>query len=231
VLAGCGEKKPVSARLPAPPPAASSGASPVSSTQAAKPAPPPISLPADAVPLSTETGLASWYGPPYHNRQSSSGEIYDMNAMTAAHRTLPMNTVVRVTNLRTGDSALVRITDRGPFVDGRVIDLSLAAAKAIDVWRPGTAPVQLDVMQTPAPLDSGGRWCVQIGAFHERAPAEELRERLARRYLTARVLDFPSPIGDWWVRVRVLNDERARAEEVMRDTQTDEGSIFLVRLD
>ena len=199
--------------------------------QAAKPASPAITLPADAVPLFTETGTASWYGPPYHNRPSSSGEIYDMNAMTAAHRTLPMNTVVRVTNLRTGDSALVRITDRGPFVDGRVIDLSLAAAKAIDVWRPGTAPVQLDVMQTPAPLDSGGRWCVQIGAFHERAPAEELRERLARRYLTARVLDFPSPIGDWWVRVRVLNDERARAEEIVRDTHTDEGSIFLVRLD
>jgi len=86
-------------------------------------------------------------------------------------------------------------------------------------------------MQTPAPLDVGGRWCVQIGAFHQRAPAEELRDRLSRRYLTARVLDFPSPIGDWWVRVRVLGDDRSRAEEVVRDTQTDEGSIFLVRMD
>jgi rare lipoprotein A len=151
--------------------------------------------------------------------------------MTAAHRTLPLNSVVRVTNLRSGDSTLVRITDRGPFVEGRVIDLSLAAAKAIDVWRPGTAPVQLDVLQTPASLESGGRWCVQIGAFHQQSAAEELRQRLARRYLTAKVLDFPSPVGDWWVRVRVLNDERARAEQVTRDTHTDEGSIFLVRLD
>jgi len=175
--------------------------------------------------------MASWYGPPYHNRQSSNGEIYDMNAMTAAHRTLPLNSVVRATNLRSGASTLVRITDRGPFVEGRVIDLSLAAAKAIDVWTPGTAPVQLDVMQTPVPLDGGGRWCVQIGAFHEPRAAEELRERLTRRYRTAKVLDFPSPAGDWWVRVRVLNDERARAEEVTRDTHPDEGSVFLVRLD
>ena len=227
LLAGCGEKKPTSARMPAPPPPITTAPP----TRAEKSPPPAITVPPDAVPLFTETGTASWYGPPYHNRQSSNGEIYDMNAMTAAHRTLPMNTLVRVTNLRTGASTLVRINDRGPFIDGRVIDLSFAAAKAIDVWRPGTAPVQLDVLQTPAPLDSGGRWCVQIGAFHQRGPAEELRERLARRYLTARVLDFPSPIGDWWVRVRVLGDERTRAEEVVRDTQTDEGSIFLVRLD
>lgn len=175
--------------------------------------------------------MASWYGPPYHNRQSSNGEIYDMNAMTAAHRTLPLNAVVRVTNLQTGSSTLVRITDRGPFVDGRVIDLSLAAAKAIDVWRPGTAPVKLEVLETPAALVSGGRWCVQIGAFQQQHTAQELRERLSRRYLTAKVLDFPSPAGDWWVRVRVLNDDRVRAEEVTRDTHPDEGSVFLVRLD
>lgn len=154
-----------------------------------------------------------------------------MNAMTAAHRTLPLNSVVRVTNLRTGASALVRITDRGPFVEGRVIDLSLAAARAVDVWRPGTATVQLEVMDTPVPLGSGGRWCVQIGAFRERQTADDLRNRIARRFQTAKVLDFSSPVGDWWVRVRVLNDERARAEEITRDTHPDEGSAFLVRLD
>ena len=216
------------ARMPAPPPPITTVPAPARSEQAS---PPAITLPPRAVPLFTETGTASWYGPPYHNRQSSNGEIYDMNAMTAAHRTLPLNSVVRVTNLRTGASTLVRITDRGPFVEGRVIDLSLAAAKAIDVWRPGTAAVQLEVMDTPAPLESGGRWCVQIGAFHERRTAEDLRERLSRRFQTAKVLDFSSPIGDWWVRVRVLNDERARAEEITRDTRTDEGAIFLVRLD
>jgi rare lipoprotein A len=216
--------------MPAPPPAITT-APPTGPTQIGKTAPPAISVPSDAIPLFTETGMASWYGPPYHNRQSSNGEIYDMNAMTAAHRTLPLNSVVRVTNLRTGAATLVRITDRGPFVDGRVIDLSLAAAKAIDVWRPGTAPVKLEVLDTPAPLDSGGRWCVQIGGFEEQRTADELREHLARRYLTAKVLDFPSPAGDWWVRVRVLNDERARAEEITRDTHPDEGSAFLVRLD
>jgi len=154
-----------------------------------------------------------------------------MNAMTAAHRTLPLNSVVRVTNLRSGASTLVRITDRGPFVEGRVIDLSLAAAKAIDVWRPGTAAVMLEVMDTPAPLASGGRWCVQIGAFREQQAADDLREHLSRRYETARVLDFSSPVGDWWVRVRVLNDDRLRAEEITRETHPDEGTAFLVRLD
>jgi rare lipoprotein A len=154
-----------------------------------------------------------------------------MNAMTAAHRTLPLNSLVRVTNLQTGTSAVVRITDRGPFIEGRIIDLSLAAAKALDIWRPGTAPVKVEALETPAPIDVGGRWCVQIGGFQERRAAEELRDRLTRRYQTAKVLDFNSPAGDWWVRVRVLNDERSRAEEVTRDTHTDEGSIFLVRLD
>jgi len=226
--AGCGEKKPASARLPSPPPAIGGAAPPA---QAAKAPPPGIVLPPDAVPLLTETGTASWYGPPYHNRQSSNGETYDMNAMTAAHRTLPLNSLVRVTNLRTGAATVVRITDRGPFVEGRVIDLSLAAAKAIDVWRPGTAPVQLDVMQTPAPINTGGRWCVQIGGFQEKSTADDLRERLSRRYLTAKVIDFPSPAGDWWVRVRVLGDDRLRAEEITRDTLPEEGAAFLVRLD
>jgi rare lipoprotein A len=215
--------------MPAPPPPIA--APPPSQTRSEKTPASIITAPTDTAPLFTETGTASWYGPPYHNRQSSNGEVYDMNAMTAAHRTLPLNSVVRVTNLHTGSSAVVRITDRGPFVEGRVIDLSLAAAKVLDVWRPGTALVKLEVLETPAPLDNGGRWCVQIGGFQEQRAAEELREHLARRYQTAKVLDFPSPAGEWWVRVRVLNDERARAEEVTRDTHTDEGSIFLVRLD
>jgi rare lipoprotein A len=154
-----------------------------------------------------------------------------MNAMTAAHRTLPLNSIVRVTNLSSGSSAEVRITDRGPFVEGRIIDLSLAAAKAIDVWRPGTAPVEVELLESPAPVDTGGRWCVQIGGFKDEQAAEEMRDHLSRRYHTAKVLGFASPAGDWWVRVRVLNDERPRAEEVVRDTRTDEASVFLVRLD
>ena len=105
-------------------------------------------LPADAKPLATETGLASWYGPPYHNRRGSNGEVYNMHAMTAAHRTYPLGSIVRVTNVKTGAHALVRITDRGPFIPGRVVDLSLAAARKLDVWKPGVAEVKVELMQS-----------------------------------------------------------------------------------
>jgi rare lipoprotein A len=178
-----------------------------------------------------ETGTASWYGPPYHNRKSSDGEIYNMNALTAAHRTLPLGSIVRVTNVSTQHSVVVRITDRGPFIPGRIVDLSLAAAKAVDVWRPGLARVKVELLQTPAPLNAGGRWAVQIGAFEDQESATELRDHLARRYHTARVHEFASPTGNWWLQVRVLQDDKQRAEEVARDTHTAEGAVFLVRLD
>jgi rare lipoprotein A len=178
-----------------------------------------------------ETGLASWYGAPYHNRRGSDGKIYDMNGMTAAHRTLPLGSIIRVTNIKTGSSALVRITDRGPFIPGRILDLSLAAAKQVDVWRAGLAKVRIEVLETPAPLDAGGRWAVQIGAFGDQDAATALVSQLSRRYHTAKALSFSSPVGDWWVRVRVLDDDRSRAEELARDTRTPEGTVFLVRLD
>ncbi len=178
-----------------------------------------------------ETGLASWYGPPYHNRRSSNGEVYNMNALTAAHLTLPLESMVRVTNIKTGHSVVVRITDRGPFVRGRILDLSLAAAKKIDVKAAGVATVRMEVLSTPAPLTHGGRWAVQIGAFEKEHAADKLADHLSRRYETAKVLCFSSPIGDWWVRVRVQHDDRRQAEEVAHDTRTAEGDVFLVRLD
>jgi len=188
-------------------------------------------IPAGAKPLDTETGIASWYGPPYHNRRGSNGEVYNMHAMTAAHRTLPLGSIVRVTNLKTEHSALVRITDRGPFVEGRILDLSQAAAKKLDVWQAGVAKVRLEVLSAPSSLESGGKWAVQIGAFEKEGPADKLANRLSHRYHTAKVLCFSSPVGDWWVRVRVLDDDRKRAEEVARDAEAPHGSIFLVRLD
>lgn len=175
--------------------------------------------------------MASWYGAPYHNRRGSNGEIYDMNAMTAAHLTLPLGSIVRITNLKTGHSAVVRITDRGPFVVGRIVDLSLAAAKALDVYLPGTARVRLEVLQAPTPLETGGRWAVQIGSFTGQQAAAELAERLQKRYLTAKVVKFGSPVGDWWVRVRVPDDDRQRASTLAHETTTAEGAVFLVRLD
>ena len=168
-----------------------------------------LDVPTNAKPIFEETGVASWYGAPYHNRRGSNGELYDMHAMTAAHLTLPLGSIVRVTNLKSGHSALVRITDRGPFVNGRIVDLSLAAAKALDVYLPGTATVRLQVLETPAPLDTGGRWAVQIGSFTGQKAAAELAEHLQKRYQTAKVVKFVSPVGDWWVRVRVLADDRA----------------------
>ena len=154
-----------------------------------------------------------------------------MNAATAAHRTLPLGSIVRVTNTKTGHSTLVRITDRGPFIEGRILDLSLAAAKKVDVWQPGLAMVKLEVLQAPASLQVGGRWAVQIGAFDDKEQASKLADHLERRYHTAKVRSFSSPTGDWWVRVRVLADDKKRAEEVARGTQTTEGAVFLVRLD
>jgi rare lipoprotein A len=190
-----------------------------------------LSVPPGTKPLSVETGNASWYGAPYHNRRSSNGEIYDMNQLTAAHRTLPLGSTVRVTNLKTGHFTVVRITDRGPFVEGRIVDLSLAAAKQADIWQAGVAKVRLEVLRTPVPFDHGGRWAVQIGSFADESAARTIANRLSRRYKTAKVLSFGSPVGDWWVRVRVLQDDRQRAEEVARDAQSSEGKIFLVRLD
>ena len=214
-----------------PPPSLPESAPPSTSTGPAASIPTPQPPQPSPLPVFVQTGLASWYGPPYHNRRASDGEIYNMHALTAAHRTLPLGSIVRVTNLKTEHSVVVRITDRGPFIPGRIIDLSLAAAKAVDVWRPGLARVRVELLKTPSPLSHGGRWAVQIGGFDDQEAATELRDHLARRYHTARVHEFASPTGNWWLQVRVLADDKARAEEVARDTHTPEGAVFLVRLD
>ena len=129
-----------------------------------------------------ETGLASWYGHPYHGRPAANGEIYDMERLTAAHRTLPFGTWVRVINLTNDKTVDVRITDRGPFVENRIIDLSHAAAEAIALIGPGVAHVRLDILSVPA-VASGENWyAVQAGAFLDRDRAERLRASLEREY-------------------------------------------------
>ena len=177
-----------------------------------------------------ETGLASWYGPPYHNHKGSNGEIYNQNALTAAHRTIPLNSMVRVTNETTKHTVIVRITDRGPFVEDRIIDLSLAAAKAVDVWQPGTAMVKVEVLSSPVPIDEGGRWCVQIGAFQSEHEARKLKDKLQERYADANVIQFTGPTGEW-VRIRPLGDDKHKAQEVAAKTHVKEGGVFLVRID
>ena len=243
LLSGCGRRQQSRVDVPPPPPTSEPAASPprpegaekhdrlpgTSEAEGADLAEP--TLPAGTKPLATETGQASWYGPPYHNRRGSNGKVYNMHAMTAAHRTLPLGSIVRVTNLKTGHSALVRITDRGPFIPGRIIDLSLAAARKLDVYSPGIAQVKVEVMQTPSPLETGGKWAVQIGSFPHEEAAAKLADHLKQRYHTAKVVKFSSPVGDWWVRVRVLNDDRERARKLAAENETPEGAVFLVRLD
>ncbi len=132
-------------------------------------------------------GIASWYGPDFHGKKTANGEMYDMNANTAAHKTLPMNTIVRVTNLNNSKSTVVRINDRGPFVDGRIIDLSFAAGKEVGIDKTGTAPVKLVVLGFDGIIAKSGSKesksvsaiAVQIGAFKNRSGADEWASRYA----------------------------------------------------
>jgi rare lipoprotein A len=243
---GCRHKSPTVAVAPPPPPIQSP-------TPPAASAPPPVA-PVSREPVATaapntvadsqadaefvsshpviysEDGVASWYGPPYDKRRGANGEIFDKDALTAAHRTLPMNSLVKVTNLSTGQSVILRITDRGPFVPNRTLDLSLASAKAIDVWRPGVARVRVEVFATPSPIDQGGRWCVQVGAFKSEKGAYKLRDQLTRKYRTANVIEFTGPTGHW-VRIRPLGDDKERAVEIAHNLEPSEGEAYLVRLD
>jgi rare lipoprotein A len=230
LLSACGGHKNASAKHVSPPPTVAPAPAPPPTTSAKAAPKPEITVSPKTKPLYVETGLASWYGPLYHNHQGSNGEVYDQNALTAAHRTIPLNSVVRVTNEATQHSVVVRITDRGPFVDNRVIDLSLAAARVVDVWQPGTAMVKVEVLSAPAPITEGGRWCVQIGAFQSEHEARKLKEKLQDRYENAKVVQFTGPTGEW-VRIRPEGDDKEKAQEVASKTHVKEGGVFLVRLD
>jgi rare lipoprotein A len=222
MASGC-HRETTRAYQPPPPPATNTaanhegGARPTESgVDSTAVAPPPAPVPNSfGKPVSTEIGLASWYGPPYAGRKGADGTVYDQNAMTAAHLTLPMGTMVRVTNLTNNQSVVVKITDRGPFVRGRIIDLSLAAAKATGVYRAGVAKVKVEAFAAPvrANADPGGRWCVQIGAFTRESDAVKLKEDLLRRYTTAKVIEFAGPTG-YWVRVSPKFPDKRNATEV-----------------
>jgi rare lipoprotein A len=178
-----------------------------------------------------EHGIASWYGVPYHGRRASNGEIYDMYKLTAAHRTLPFNTVVRVTNMTNGKHVDVRITDRGPFVEDRIIDLSLAAAREIDMVGTGTARVKVEIL-SGSPAIAAGAFSVQIGAFAERVNAERVRNQLGPKYSPIFIQDYDSPSGHLFrVRVGSVPTEGA-AQQLAAKLQTETGfQTFVVRLD
>jgi rare lipoprotein A len=183
-------------------------------------------------PIESEEGLATWYTAPYKGRKAANGQVFSDRALTLAHRTLPMGSLVTVTNIKTGQSAAMRVTDRGPFVDGRIVDLTIASAKATGVYRVGTAPVRLDVYQTPKPIDRGGRWCVQIGAFKSERKAVKLKKDLLHKYPNSTVIEFPGQ-DSYWVRIRPQGDNREQAESIARHLRPgeSEAEAFLTRLD
>jgi peptidoglycan lytic transglycosylase len=195
VFLGCGHKK----RAGSPPPRAPRPPAPVGST---------------------ETGIASWYGHPYHGRVAANGEVYDMEQMTAAHRTLPFDTWVRVENLSNHKTAEVR-----------VIDLSHAAARAIELIGPGTARVRLEIIRGPA-VTMPSLFAVQVGAYRERSNAERARERMASRYGAARLVLRPGNPNMWRLLVGSENTEEAAlalAERIRQEIG--ERNAFVVRLD
>jgi rare lipoprotein A len=207
---------PVSRRPPAP------------TVPTTKPAPP------SAPVVQGEVGIASWYGHPYHGRRTANGEVYNMYAMTAAHRTLPFGTEVKVHNLENRRDVAVRINDRGPFVEGRIIDLSFASAQAMGM--PSTALVRLEILGFGSSGATGaapGVFAVQVGAFQDRRNAELLKQAIERRFAPVLIQTFDR--GDAiFYRVRVGRESsEERATELARQlrqagfaTQT-----FVVRLD
>lgn len=202
IATGCAKRKPV-VRVPPPPPSIGT----------------------------TETGVASWYGIPYHGRHAANGEIYDMKQLTAAHRTLPFGTWVKVENLTNNKTVTVRITDRGPFVDGRIIDLSLAAARAIDMVGSGIARVRVEIVEPPPQPPSEDLFAVQVGAFQDKARADRLRAAMEKQFGAARLAPGRGDPPLWRVLVGqepTLEAAQSLADRI-RGQQTN--APFVVRLD
>lgn len=219
VAVGCTRRQPA-VNPPAPTPAPSG---PVTS----QPVPSrPGALPGEF----TEVGMASWYGAPFDGRRTSDGEVYNMREFTAAHRTLPFNAIVRVTNLDNGQHVDVRINDRGPFVANRVIDLSYSAAAAIGMIGPGTARVRLDLIGGPDP--NVGFFAVQIGAFQMEENARRLQSDLGAQYAPISIAQYDSAKGVYYrVRAGHLPSEAA-AQQLASEIEAQEHmKTFVVRID
>ncbi len=174
-----------------------------------------------------QTGIASWYGPEFHGKSTSSKEIYDMHDLTAAHSTLPLGTYVMVTNLTNGRSVAVRINDRGPFVKDRVIDLSYAAAKALDMIGPGTAQVRIEVLKNISPPASSQKFSVQVGSFVLKENALALKKELKKNFADVYIAAFETTQQIYY-RVRIKAKTRRAAEKIARDLlkRSNTGIIF-----
>lgn len=197
-----------------------------------KPVQPPVpaTLGPDETEISSELeGVASFYGDPHQGRHTASGEIFDKHALTAAHRTLPFNTRVRVLNLENHRNVVVRINDRGPFIAGRIIDLSEEAGRQIGLAGPGTARVRLQILSSPVEQDVW--YAVQVGAFSVRKNADQLRRQLDRRYDHVAVTAYDSG-EETFYRVRVgAEPSLTKASRLARELQRENLPALVVRSD
>ncbi len=182
-----------------------------------------------------EEGIASWYGEPYHGRRTANGEVYDMEQMTAAHPSLPFETWVLVRNLGNRQSAQVRITDRGPFVKGRIIDLSRGAAREIDLIRLGVTKVKLTVIEQPRSYGRGKEFTVQVSSARTRQNAEQLERQLRKGYDPVVIRSRP-PITNgntpesWRILVGRVKDIK-QAQKILLDVRPKFPNSFVVGWD
>jgi rare lipoprotein A len=181
-----------------------------------------------------ETGVASWYGQDFHGRPTANGEIYDMYGLSAAHRLMPLGTMVRVTNRENGRSVAVKVNDRGPFVRGRILDLSYGAAKDLEMTAAGTASVTIEVIERPKNLKTSGagRFTVQVGAFEVEENAKRLAERLRTKYPNVYLLPLRTNQNTFYrVRVGLLGQERLALQLAERLSSEDHLDTFVTRKD
>jgi rare lipoprotein A len=179
----------------------------------------------EGVKEGVQHGIASWYGGDFHGRPTSSGEIYDMYQLTCAHNTLPLGTMVMVTNLENGRSLELRVNDRGPFVKERIIDLSYAAAQMLEMWQKGTALVKVEVM-SPV-IEQVQKFTIQVGSFIDEAKAQKLVDQLRKSFENV-YLTTVETLTDTYHRVRVGLFENRESALVIAEKLSQMGFKVLV---
>ncbi len=188
-------------------------------------------LPAYRVPYAPgyiERGIASWYGEDFHGRPTSSGEIYDMYGLTAAHKLMPLGTVAKVTNIENGRSVTVKINDRGPFVNGRIIDLSYSAAVALEMAEAGLTSVEIEVLEWGERVTN---LTVQVGSFAIEENALRLKNRLEQKYPDVSIIPYiTNDIKFYRVRVGSMK-EMGEAEQLAEELSADGLVTFITRKD
>jgi len=230
LLAGCAGHRPISSAPPPPPSPPESAPAPTRPPSTPNAQQPPTRTSPFVPGMFIEEGTASWYGIPFNGRRAANGEIFDMNSLVAAHRTLPFGSILRVTNLNNGRDVQVRVIDRGPFVGDRILDLARAAAVSLDMIGTGTAPVRIELLSGPNP--AVGDFTVQVGAFADRSNAERLRDRLLAHYQPIFIQDYDAPTGHFYrVRVGRVPSPDAAQQLAVQLKNSDGFQTFVMRLD